>query len=66
MVLYDSRWKECPDSCRSTGAYIVFYQGGPIDPWTHVPGPVAQPRAESDSNTEFNAWMALAVILPMY
>ena len=32
MVLYDSRWKECPDTCRSTGAYIVFYQGGPIDP----------------------------------
>ena len=30
MVLYDSIWKDCPDTIRSTGAYTVFYQGGKI------------------------------------
>ena len=35
-------WQDCPDTGRSTGAYIIFYQGGPIDHGTHVPGPVAQ------------------------
>ena len=30
-------WQDCPDTRRSTGAYIIFYQGGPIDHGTHVP-----------------------------
>ena len=41
----DSSWKYCPDTGRSTGAYIIFYQGGTIDHGTHVPGPVAQSSA---------------------
>ena len=41
----DSSWKDCPDTDRSTGAYVIFYQGGPIYHRTHVPGPVAQPGA---------------------
>ena len=45
---------------RSTGAYIIFYQGGPIDHGTHVPGPVAQSIAESDYNASCTAGMALA------
>ena len=45
---------------RSTGAYIIFYQGGPIDHGTHVPGPVSQSSAESDYNAECTAGMALA------
>ena len=28
MVLSDYSWHGCPDTGRSTGAYIVFYQGG--------------------------------------
>ena len=39
---YDSSWQDCPDTGRSTGAYIIFYQVGPIDHVTHVPVPVAQ------------------------
>ena len=35
-------WQDCPDTGRSTGAYIISYQGGPIDHGTHVPGPVAK------------------------
>ena len=42
MIFSDSSWKDCPDTDRSTGAYIIFYQGGPIDHGTYVPVPVAK------------------------
>ena len=45
MDFSDSSWKDCPNTSRSTGSYIIFYQGGPIDHGTHVPGPVAQSSA---------------------
>ena len=45
MDFSDSSWQDCPDTGRSTGAYIIFYQGGPIYHGTHVPGPVAQSSA---------------------
>ena len=38
MAFSDSSWQDCPDTGRSIGAYIIFYQGGPIDHGTHVPG----------------------------
>ena len=40
MAFSDSSWQGFPDTGRSTGAYNIFYQGGPIDHGTHVPGPV--------------------------
>ena len=45
MAFSDSSWQDCPDTGRSTGAYIIYYQGGPIDHGTYVPGPVAQSSA---------------------
>ena len=48
MVLSDYSWQDCLDNGISTGAYIVFYQGGPIDNFTYVPGPVDKYSAESD------------------
>ena len=42
MDFYDSSWQDFTETGRSTGAYIIFYQGGPIDHVTPVPGPVAQ------------------------
>ena len=60
MGFYDSIWKYCPDTGISTGAYIIFYQGGPIDHGTYVPGPVAQSSAESEYNSACTAGMALA------
>ena len=48
-----------PDTGRSTGAYIIFYQGRPIDHGTHVPGPVAQSSTESAYNAACTAGMAL-------
>ena len=47
MAFSDSSWQDCPDTGRSTGAYIIYYQGGPIDHGAHVTGPVAQSSAES-------------------
>ena len=60
MAFYDSSWKDFPDTGRSTGEYIIFYQGGPIDHGTHVTGPVAQSSAESEYNAAYTAGMALA------
>ena len=60
MDFYDSIWKYCPETGRSTGAYIIFYQGGPIDHSTHVPWPVDQSSTESEYNAECTAGMALA------
>ena len=47
-------------SGKSTGAYNIFYQGGPIDHGTHVPGPVAQSSIESEYNAACTAGMVLA------
>ena len=46
MVFSDSSEQYCTENGRSTGAYILFYQGGPIDHGTHIPGTVAQSSAE--------------------
>ena len=42
MDFSDSSCKYCPDTGRSTGAYIIFYQGGKFYHDTNVPVPVAQ------------------------
>ena len=55
-----SYWKDFPDTGRSIGAYIIFYQGGPIDHGTHVLGPVAQSSAESNYNAACTAVMDFA------
>ena len=60
MAFSDSSWQDFPDTGRSTGAYIIFYQGGTIDHGTHVPVPVAQSSAESEYNAACTAGMSLA------
>ena len=60
MDFADSSCQDFTDTSRSTGAYIIFYQGGPIDHVTHVPGGVAQSSAESEYNAAFTAVMTLA------
>ena len=42
MSFSDYIWKYCPDTGRSTGAYIIFYQGGITYHGTHVTGSFAQ------------------------
>ena len=46
VVLSGSIWQYCQDTGRSTGAYIVFDQCGPIDNCTHNPGLVSQSSAD--------------------
>ena len=60
MAFSDSSWQECPDTGRSTGAYIFFNQGGLIDHGKHVPGTVAQSSAEREYNAACTAGMDLA------
>ena len=52
MVFYYSIWKDCSDNIRSAVSFIFFYQGGPIDHFTHVPGTVSQWNFESGYNAE--------------
>ena len=59
MDFSDSSWQDCPDTGRSTGAYNILYQGGPIDHGTHVQVPVAQSSAESEYNAACTTGMAL-------
>ena len=60
MNFSDSSWKYCPYTVISTGAYIILYQGGPIDHGTPVPVPVAQSSAEIEYNSACTSVMALA------
>ena len=60
MDLSDSSWQDFPDTGISIGEYIIFYQGGPIDHGTHVPGPVAQSSVESYNNTACTTGMDLS------
>ena len=60
MAFSDYSWQDCPDTGRSIGAYIIFYQGRPIDHGTHVPGLVDQSSAEIEYNAACNGGMALA------
>ena len=60
VAFSDSIWQDCPGTGRMTGAYIIFYQVGPIEHGTHIPGPVAQSSAEIEYNAVCTAGMALA------
>ena len=55
LVFFDYNWQDCSDTDSITGEYILFYQGGQIDHWTHVSGPVSQYRYESEYNEAFTA-----------
>ena len=61
IVLSDSSWNYCPDAGRSTVAYIVVYQCGTIDHFTHVLGPISQSSSYSEYNTAFTAGISLAL-----
>ena len=40
VAFYDYSWKYCPDTFRSTEAYMIFYKVFPIVHGTHIPLPV--------------------------
>ena len=63
MAFSDSSWQYFPDTGRSTGSYMIFYQGVPIDHGTHVPVTVSQSSAESEYNEACTAGMDLAYFI---
>ena len=62
MVFSDPIWRYCPDTGRSTGAYIVFNKGGPLDHCTNVTGTVAQYSAEIEYNSVCTVGMDLSYL----
>ena len=60
VALSYSSWQYCQYTGRSTGEYIIFYQGGPIDYGTNVPVPVYQSSAESEYNAACTSGMDLS------
>ena len=60
MAFSNSSWQDFPDTSRSTRAYIIFYQGGPIGHVIHLTGSVSQSGAESEYNVECTTGMDLA------
>ena len=60
MDFSDSNWQDCLDTGRTTGSFIIFYQGGPIDHGTNVPVLVSQSSAEIYYNAACTAGMDLA------
>ena len=53
----DSSWQDCPDTGRSTGGFLTFYQGGITDASSNVPDPVAMSSAEAEYNAASVAGM---------
>ena len=62
MDFSDYIWQDCPETGISTGAYIIFYQGGTIDHGKHVLVPLAQPSAEIEYNAVCTAGTTLAYL----
>ena len=58
FTFIDSSWQDCPDTSKSTGAYIVYYRGGVIDCASVVPEPVAMSSAKAEYNTAAIGTMA--------
>ena len=56
----DYSWQYCLDNGRSTGAYIIFYQGVTIYPIAHITVPVSQSSGESEYISVCTSGKALA------
>jgi hypothetical protein len=54
----DSSWDDDHDTSRSTGGYLIFYQGGVIDHSSNLPIPIAMSSAEAEYNQCCLACMA--------
>ena len=57
MVLSDWIWQYFRYTDITTGEYILFYQGGPIDHCTYFPGTVGQYIGESEYNVAYTSVM---------
>ena len=64
--MHDSSWQDCPDTGRSTGSYVHFAQGGPVDFAAYVPSPVAMSSVEAEWNAGATAGMAMSHLRMLY
>jgi len=60
FLMTDSSWQDCVDTGRSTGGYLIFYQGGVIDASSNMPDPIAMSSAESEYNQACVGAMAVS------
>jgi hypothetical protein len=54
----DSSWDDDHDTSRSTGGFLIFYQGGVVDHSSNMPDPIAMSSAEAEYNEACMACMA--------
>lgn len=59
---HDASWQDCQDTARSTGSYIHFAQGSPVDFSSYVPSPIAMSSAEAETNAGATASMAMGYL----
>ena len=57
VMFTDSSFADC-DNARSTGGYVILYQGGIVDMGSFVPQPIAQSTCEAESNAQCVAIMS--------
>jgi hypothetical protein len=62
----DSSFQDCPDSGRSTGAYLIFMQGGVVDVASFMPSLVAHSTCEAEYCTCSLGAMAAFYIRKIY
>ena len=58
--MHDSSWQDCPDTGRSTGAFLNFFQGGVVDFNSFLPTPVSMSSAEAENNSGAAACMSMS------
>ena len=54
----DSSWDDDHDTSRSTGGFLIFYQGGVVDHSSNMPDPIAMSSIEAEYNEACMACMA--------
>lgn len=57
---HDSSWQDCPDTGRSTAAFLNFFQGGVVDFNSFLPTPVSMSSAEAENNSGAAACMSMS------
>ena len=53
----DSSWDDDHDTSRSTGGYLIFYEGRVIDHSSNMPTPIAMSRERQNTmNAAWHVW----------
>jgi hypothetical protein len=66
IAFTDSSAQDCPDSCRSTGRYLIYIRGAVIDVTSTMPSIIAQSTCEAEYTTCSLAIMASTYIRKVF